>query len=48
MTQFVLSLPDGGWWVVGAYADGLGSKEHGGVEYQLEGFAGLWMHVEER
>ncbi len=46
--QFVLSLPDGGWWVVGAYADGLGSKEHGGVEYQLEGFAGLWMHVEER
>jgi cobalt/nickel transport protein len=46
--RFVLSLPDGGWWVMGAYAEGLGLKERGGVEYQLEGFAGLWVFVEER
>lgn len=44
--RFVLALPDPGWWVVGAYVEDLGSELHGGEQYRLEGFAGLWLRVE--
>ncbi|MBK9137837.1 MAG: DUF4198 domain-containing protein [Verrucomicrobia bacterium] len=44
--RFVLSFPEAGWWVVGAYVDDLGPVKHGGKEYRQEGFAGLWLKVE--
>ncbi|HOW65531.1 MAG TPA: DUF4198 domain-containing protein [Candidatus Paceibacterota bacterium] len=46
--QFVLSLPDPGWWVVGAYADDLGSIRDKDKEYSHEAFAGFWVRVEPR
>jgi cobalt/nickel transport protein len=46
--QFVLSLPDAGWWVIGAYADDLGTMKHAGKDYRHEGFAGLWLKVDTR
>jgi cobalt/nickel transport protein len=46
--RFVLSLPEPGWWVVGAYADDLGPVRHEGKDYRLEGFAGIWLRVEAR
>lgn len=45
--EFTVSLPDAGWWVIGAYADDLGPVRHAGQDYRLEGFAGLWIRVEE-
>lgn len=44
--RFVVSLPDAGWWVLGAYAEDLGKVRHQNEEYRLEGFAGLWLKVE--
>lgn len=44
--RFTLSLPDPGWWVLGAYVDDLGPVRHEGQDFRLEGFAGLWLRVE--
>jgi cobalt/nickel transport protein len=44
--RFVVSLPDAGWWVLGAYVEDLGKVRHETEEYRLEGFAGLWLKVE--
>jgi hypothetical protein len=46
--RFVLSLPEAGWWVIGAYADDLGLVKQAGKDYRHEGFAGLWLKVEAR
>jgi cobalt/nickel transport protein len=44
--RFMVSLPDAGWWVLGAYANDLGTTEHAGATFRLEAFAGLWIRVE--
>jgi cobalt/nickel transport protein len=46
--RFAVSLLEPGWWIIGAYVDELGSIQREGEQYQLEGFAGLWVRVEER
>jgi cobalt/nickel transport protein len=44
--QFTVALPDGGWWVLGAYVDDLGRVQHDGKDHRLEGFAGIWLHID--
>lgn len=44
--HFVISLPEPGWWVVGAYVQDLGLERRENADYRLEGFAGLWLRVE--
>jgi len=44
--RFVVSLPDAGWWVLGAYVENWGKVRHENDEYRLDGFAGLWLRVE--
>jgi len=44
--RFAITLSDPGWWVVGAYAQDLGTVSHEGQSWQLEGFAGAWIRVE--
>lgn len=46
--RFVLSLPDSGWWVIGAYAENLGVVKHKDKDYRHDGFAGLWVRVDMR
>jgi cobalt/nickel transport protein len=46
--RFALSLLDPGWWVIGAYVDQFGTVQRDGQQYQLDGFAGLWIRVEEK
>jgi cobalt/nickel transport protein len=45
--RFAVSLLDPGWWIIGAYVDELGSVQREGEQYQLDGFAGLWVRVED-
>ena len=46
--RFALTLPDPGWWVLGGYADDLGTELRDGQSWRLEGFAGAWLRVEPR
>lgn len=43
---FTHTLPNAGWWVMGAYVDGIGEIGHEGKTYRLNAFAGLWVRVE--
>lgn len=46
--RFTITLPDPGWWILGAYVEDAGSVNHEGRSYRLEGFAGLWVRVESK
>jgi len=45
--HFFVAFPDPGWWVVGAYANDLGKVRREETDFLLDGFAGLWVRVEE-
>ena len=45
---FSHTLPNAGWYILGAFVDQLGTITRDGKTYTHDGFAGIWVHVEKR